>query len=190
MEEILASIRKIISEDGENGTQTQAAQGIAAAVQGDSMAEDELELIDEVPPSDEDELEIEFMDDDDDDGDLELELAPRPQPQARPEPAFAPAPPAAQPVDFPAIAATAATEDVVSNLTASMGTASFAALERSIRMGQAGETLEDVIKNLLKPMLRNWLDQNLPSMVERLVQFEIQKMSSGARQWYQQEEHH
>jgi hypothetical protein len=73
---------------------------------------------------------------------------------------------------------------IVSDATEQFGMATFAKLERSIRMGQAGETLEDVVKNLLRPMLRSWLDDNLPGMVERLVEEEIKNMSSGAkRRW-------
>ena len=57
----------------------------------------------------------------------------------------------------------------------------FGHLEDAIRLGNAGETLEDIVKGLLRPMLRQWLDDNLPGMVERLVQREIEKIASGAR---------
>jgi len=40
-----------------------------------------------------------------------------------------------------------------------------------------GRALEDMVGEMLRPMLQNWLDTNLPSIVERLVQQEIQKMS-------------
>ena len=75
-------------------------------------------------------------------------------------------------------------ERIVSDATEAFGVASFAKLERSIRMGHSGETLEDVVKNLLRPMLRSWLDDNLPGMVERMVEDEIRNMASGAkRRW-------
>ncbi|MGE0155261.1 MAG: DUF2497 domain-containing protein, partial [Reyranellaceae bacterium] len=40
-----------------------------------------------------------------------------------------------------------------------------------------GRALEDMVAEMLKPMLRQWMDANLPAIVERLVQQEIQKMS-------------
>lgn len=40
-------------------------------------------------------------------------------------------------------------------------------------------TLEDLVKELLRPMLKEWLDDNLPSMVERMVRQEIERISRG-----------
>lgn len=40
-----------------------------------------------------------------------------------------------------------------------------------------GRALEDMVAEMLRPMLKQWLDANLPSIVERLVQLEIQKMT-------------
>jgi uncharacterized protein len=44
-----------------------------------------------------------------------------------------------------------------------------------------GRTVEDLIRELLRPMLKGWLDENLPSIVERLVQKEIDRVSRGDR---------
>jgi cell pole-organizing protein PopZ len=44
---------------------------------------------------------------------------------------------------------------------------------------QNGRTLEDVVREMLRPMLKIWLDDNLPSMVERLVRAEIERVSRG-----------
>jgi len=44
-----------------------------------------------------------------------------------------------------------------------------------------GHTVEDLIRELLRPMLKGWLDENLPSIVERLVQKEIERVSRGER---------
>jgi cell pole-organizing protein PopZ len=44
---------------------------------------------------------------------------------------------------------------------------------------QNGRTLEDLVREMLRPMLKNWLDDNLPSMVERLVRAEIERVSRG-----------
>jgi cell pole-organizing protein PopZ len=41
--------------------------------------------------------------------------------------------------------------------------------------------VDEVVEELLRPMLRNWLDTNLPSLVERLVREEIERVSRGRR---------
>ncbi len=38
-------------------------------------------------------------------------------------------------------------------------------------------TLEDIAKDLMRPMLRQWIDDNVPRLVERLVQKEIEKIT-------------
>jgi cell pole-organizing protein PopZ len=40
-------------------------------------------------------------------------------------------------------------------------------------------TLEDLVREMLRPMLKTWLDENLPSLVERLVRAEIERVSRG-----------
>ena len=45
-----------------------------------------------------------------------------------------------------------------------------------VPMGGGQRTLEEVVKELLKPMLKAWLDENLPPLVERLVKREIVKL--------------
>jgi uncharacterized protein len=44
---------------------------------------------------------------------------------------------------------------------------------------QNARTLEDLVKEMLRPMLKNWLDDNLPNLVERLVRAEIERVSRG-----------
>src|SRR5215471_1578105 len=44
---------------------------------------------------------------------------------------------------------------------------------------QNGRTLEDLVREMLRPLLKTWLDDNLPSMVERLVRAEIDRVSRG-----------
>lgn len=43
------------------------------------------------------------------------------------------------------------------------------------------ESVEDMAKEMLKPMLREWLDDNLPTLVERLVREEIERVARGPR---------
>ena len=40
-------------------------------------------------------------------------------------------------------------------------------------------TLEDLVKEMLRPMLKTWLDDNLPPLVERLVRVEIERVARG-----------
>jgi cell pole-organizing protein PopZ len=41
----------------------------------------------------------------------------------------------------------------------------------------AGRSVEDLVREMLRPMLQQWMDGNLPGMVERLVQQEIQRLT-------------
>lgn len=59
-------------------------------------------------------------------------------------------------------------------------TASFDALARSMA-SNGGIKLEDMVEGMLRPMLRSWLDDNLPGLVERLVREEIDRVSRGRR---------
>lgn len=43
-----------------------------------------------------------------------------------------------------------------------------------------GITLEDITREMLRPMLREWLDSNLPPLIEKLVQRELDKLSRRA----------
>ena len=44
---------------------------------------------------------------------------------------------------------------------------------------QNARTLEDLVREMLRPMLKTWLDENLPGMVERLVRAEIERVARG-----------
>lgn len=57
-------------------------------------------------------------------------------------------------------------------------TASFGDLATTLLSGHA-RTLEDLVKDMLRPMLKSWLDTNLPPLVERLVRDEIERVSRG-----------
>ena len=66
-------------------------------------------------------------------------------------------------------------------LSAATTAAVDAAFDALARTAQArnGRTLEEVVSELLRPMLKTWLDENLPDMVERLVRAEIERVSRG-----------
>ena len=44
---------------------------------------------------------------------------------------------------------------------------------------QNARTLEDLVREMLRPMLKTWLDDNLPGLVERLVRAEIERVARG-----------
>ena len=56
----------------------------------------------------------------------------------------------------------------------------FSALAHTI-LAQNARTLEDLVSEMLQPMLKGWLDDNLPSLVERLVKEEIDRVSRNRR---------
>ncbi|MGB8632839.1 MAG: DUF2497 domain-containing protein [Xanthobacteraceae bacterium] len=43
-------------------------------------------------------------------------------------------------------------------------------------------TLQDLVQEMLRPMLKSWLDDNLPPMVERLVRTEIGQVTGSKSQ--------
>ena len=56
----------------------------------------------------------------------------------------------------------------------------FSMLSHTVLSANA-RTLEDLVKEMLRPMLKDWLDANLPGMVERLVRAEIDRIAGGGR---------
>lgn len=58
--------------------------------------------------------------------------------------------------------------------------AAFGSLANTI-LSRDARTLEDLVKEMLQPMLKAWLDENLPPLVERLVREEIERVSRGPR---------
>ena len=60
--------------------------------------------------------------------------------------------------------------------TAAVGSA-FNTLTETVKKHEP--TLEDVVRETLRPMLTSWLDENLPRVVERMVQAEIERVTRG-----------
>jgi cell pole-organizing protein PopZ len=54
----------------------------------------------------------------------------------------------------------------------------FSSLAQTVLVNNA-RTLEDLVREMLRPMLKSWLDDNLPGLVERLVRAEIERVSRG-----------
>jgi cell pole-organizing protein PopZ len=164
MEEILASIRRIIAEDGEAGAPA------AAPAKPEPAGEDVLELtevVEDEPPKAKEEP---------------PPKPPEPAPAPPPRAAEPPPPPAPVPAPQPALTAD---EPIVSAATAA---ASVAALSRiadlsggggNVALGDGYLTLEQMVRQELRAILREWLDAHLPGMVERIVRSEIQRLVQG-----------
>ncbi len=70
---------------------------------------------------------------------------------------------------------------IMADETEISGISSFAELDEAIRLGRVGDTLADVVITILRPMLKDWIDENLPDMVEDLIQKEIRRLAEGGR---------
>ena len=67
---------------------------------------------------------------------------------------------------------------LLSNVTSAAVDSAFNTLAQTVLV-QNARTLEDLVREMLRPMLKAWLDDNLPGMVERLVRAEIERVSRG-----------
>lgn len=189
MDDILASIRKIISDD-EARAQVSGGATAPAAANGSSATakrDDVLLLTDlvEEPPE-------------------EMSPAPEPTPLPQridpvsagempqptvplidpiePAPIITPVDPVEAPVKQP-------TDTLIEAGAAGVAASAFDRLSQAVQEsvptpaaqepGPAvgGRNLEDIVKDMLRPMLKEWLDRNLPPMVERYVEREIVRLT-------------
>jgi cell pole-organizing protein PopZ len=67
---------------------------------------------------------------------------------------------------------------ILSATTVSAVESAFNTLAHTVLSNNA-RTLEDLVKEMLRPMLKSWLDDNLPGLVERIVKAEIERVSRG-----------
>lgn len=67
---------------------------------------------------------------------------------------------------------------LISSATSAAVDSAFNALAETVLV-QNARTLEDLVREMLRPMLKVWLDDNLPGLVERLVRAEIERVSRG-----------
>jgi cell pole-organizing protein PopZ len=178
MEEILASIRRIIADDqAPKPAEAEAPPPPAAPPQDDDVLDlaEVAEPLRKPEPVAFDIPEIDFR---------------MPEFETEPEPAFDPPPARPDPFDFepePAPKASEriraaveeqATERLVSSSTVESVGQNFQLLAHTV-LSQNARTLEDLVQEMLRPMLKGWLDENLPHMVERLVRAEIERVARG-----------
>jgi cell pole-organizing protein PopZ len=67
---------------------------------------------------------------------------------------------------------------LISSATVKAVDSAFNTLAHTV-IGQNARTLEDLVREMLRPMLKSWLDDNLPGVVERIVRAEIERVSRG-----------
>jgi uncharacterized protein len=68
--------------------------------------------------------------------------------------------------------------ELISSAASAAVNSAFNSLAQTVLV-QNARTLEDLVREMLRPMLKTWLDDNLPSLVERLVRAEIERVSRG-----------
>ncbi|MGF6309142.1 cell pole-organizing protein PopZ [Bradyrhizobium sp. i1.8.4] len=73
---------------------------------------------------------------------------------------------------------TAPMQQIISGTTMRAVESAFNSLANTVLSSNA-RTLEDLVKEMLRPMLKSWLDDNLPGLVERIVKAEIERVSRG-----------
>lgn len=152
MEEILASIRRIISEEGEATAQAEARP--AAPAPAPAARPDPQDTVDEFfaeAPEETDEAT---------DGVLELTET-------------------VQPAEEPFLDAAARDEGLVSEETVVETTRKLSPLSDLLVRNYPGSenTLEGLIREMLRPMLKEWLDAHLPEIVERTVAREVARIT-------------
>lgn len=75
-------------------------------------------------------------------------------------------------------AAAASMASFASTLARERGAA--APVSDPIALGAADRTIEDIVREVMRPLIKEWLDSNLPGMVERLVERELERLSRRA----------
>lgn len=202
MEEILASIRKIIADDdkspasaptqvidatpeSDEGSSQDDIDALLAAfdAQNDAVAEmtDPQEDVLELEP-DEDVLELADMDDEiSHQGMDDIEFREVMEEDVAPAPVMASKPAMSSAAMESAVSSMMMMDhDILSSRTGAAVQNAFQSLAHTI-LTQNARTLEDLVAEMLRPMLKNWLDDNLPTLVERLIRAEIERIARGGR---------
>jgi cell pole-organizing protein PopZ len=56
-----------------------------------------------------------------------------------------------------------------------------AVLAANAAIGDGNQTLEQLVKDVLRPILKEWLDENLPDIVDRIVREEVERIAASAK---------
>jgi cell pole-organizing protein PopZ len=187
MEDILASIRRILSEDeaepadGQAIVEDRTIMGNRARVDSEAMADGQSVAEGE---EHDDVLDL--------DASMIVEEPEGWTPPPAPTTAVVASPPAAEAwdaelavVEDPAAhpPASGGFEPLVAPAAAAAAASSVGALLRSVVAGReqvavhrGGPTIEDMVREEIRPLLKQWLDVNLPPLVERLVRSEMERI--------------
>ena len=74
------------------------------------------------------------------------------------------------------------TSDLIGPATAAAAAASVGSLlravssERGSQVYRGGPSIEELVREEIRPILKDWLDMHLPPLVERLVRAEIERV--------------
>lgn len=153
MDEILASIRRIISEDDDQAPRRRQRLDTLQLGESEAVVSDRADdVVDPVAPV--------------------VDAAPVP-------PARVVTRAAVRSVDVheePAVSKPAI--DLVSAASAAVASEAFGVLQQNVRIsGASGRTMEDIVEAMLQPMVRDWLDANLPRIVEEKVEEEVRRIA-------------
>jgi cell pole-organizing protein PopZ len=190
IEEILASIRQIISDDDDHPEPAASADPEPVPAPEPVAPpppppppppkEDVLELKDPLPPPERPVIDLEEHVEEEVTRAPAVDLtAPEPEPvRAAAIDLTAPAAPTPEPSSM---------ESVLTDAASAAALSGFAKLNSGMHMDRGntphvadGSTLEDIVRDMLNPMLRTWLDANLPGIIEKLVQKELDKLARKA----------
>ena len=178
IEEILASIRQIISDDDEEESQeaddTAAEDVVEDPIRhetNDVLELTEDDLVDAPEEEEESNIEIDMIDSSEEEEVMEENDEPDADDilEEIRQSSSAPAP---------------VPSEILSSGTQAAALGSLGKLTKRMPINSSrsydGVTLEDIVRELLHPMLREWMDDNLPPMVERIVQKELEKLARRA----------
>ena len=108
-----------------------------------------------------------------------------PAPAAEPAPVASPAPepvPVAIPTEAPRASDLLAPESEAAAVSSVGSLLRLLTTERSTQVHRGGPTIEDLVREEIRPLLKGWLDAHLPPLVERLVRVEIERVTGRAAQ--------
>lgn len=172
MEEVLASIRRIISEDVD-GEREAVEEAIDPSEAQPGYEEEVLELTDEVQ-DDGTVVNLKTGKTIDEDTQRTEEYEQEPETELVKEVTTAAAP---EVTDERLVSDTPGM-DSVSSLSALAAAVDDHRRASDLSIGP--RTIEDLVKEVMRPMIREWLDENLPALVERLVGREIERLTREA----------
>jgi cell pole-organizing protein PopZ len=175
MEEILASIRRIISDDearGPNrppaGQEPSRPLSNVSHLFAEPLTPQRSHNVVELPGAEREPSMITEA------------FAQAMEAEDEPEPDYAPPRPRIAAPPLPDPAPDRRTPPLLSPRTDAAVNAAFAQLTDTLFNGKT-RTIDGVVEDMLRPMLKTWLDNNLPPLVERMVREEIERVSRGRR---------